>query len=108
MPHSCITRQFVDIKSKFFQFCNRNDVKVNIMPFRTLSSIEFQGSCSRDLNLGSLKIVSLESIINSLSVDGVFQLSNRKNVKVNIMHFRILCSIEFQGHLLQKLECITV
>ena len=28
------------------------DVKVNIMLFRTLSSIEFQGTCSRDLNLG--------------------------------------------------------
>ena len=28
------------------------DVKVNIMLFRTLCSIEFQGTCSRDLNLG--------------------------------------------------------
>jgi hypothetical protein len=27
------------------------DVKVNIMRFRTLCSIEFQGPCSRNLNL---------------------------------------------------------
>ena len=27
------------------------DVKVNIMPFRTLRSIEFQGLCSRNWNM---------------------------------------------------------
>jgi hypothetical protein len=52
LSHSCITRQFVDLKSKFSSSVIENDVKVNNMPFRTLSSIEFQGSYSRDLNLG--------------------------------------------------------
>jgi hypothetical protein len=68
MPHSCINRQFVDLKSTFSSSVIENDVKVNIMPFRTLSSIEFQGSCSRDLNLGQSQIVCLESTINTLSV----------------------------------------
>jgi hypothetical protein len=42
MPHSCISRQSVDIKSKFFPAVHviEKDVKVNIMPFRTLCSIE--------------------------------------------------------------------
>jgi hypothetical protein len=52
MPHSCITRQPLDIKTSFSSSVIENDVKVNIMPFRTLSSIEFQGSYSRDLNFG--------------------------------------------------------
>ena len=51
MPHSCIIKQFVEVKSRFTS-CVIEGVKVNIMPFRTLCSIEFQGSCSRDLNLG--------------------------------------------------------
>jgi hypothetical protein len=38
-----------------FSSCVIEDVKVNIMPFRTLCSIEFQGACSRDLNLGQSK-----------------------------------------------------
>ena len=119
MPHSCITRQSVDIKSKFFHLCNRKNVKVNIMRFRTLSSIECQGTCGRDLNLGQSEnsifgICGQYSFCQcltrtSLDLSGkvksrYFQLSNRKNVKVNIMRFRILCSIEFQGPLLQKLE----
>jgi hypothetical protein len=51
MPHSCIIKQFWREKEGFSS-CVIEDVKVNIMPFRTLCSIEFQGSCSRDLNLG--------------------------------------------------------
>ena len=119
MPQSCISKQSLDIKTSFSSSVIENDVKVNIMPFRTLSSIEFQISCSRDLNLGQSKncifgICNQYSFCRCLtrtSLDlsrevksRVFQLSNRKNVKVNIMRFRILCSIEFQGPLLQKLE----
>jgi hypothetical protein len=52
LPHSCITRQCLDLKTSFSISVIENDVKVNIMPFRTLSSIEFQGFCYRDLNLG--------------------------------------------------------
>jgi hypothetical protein len=37
-----------------------------------------------------------------------FQLSNRKNLKANIMLFRTLCSIEIQGLLFQKHEFTTV
>ena len=83
------------------------------MRFRTLCSIEFQGTCSRDLNLGQP-----ESYISgiycpydfyrrfiraSLYVHGdkkqVFPAACviEKDVKVNIMLFRTLCSIEFQG-----------
>jgi hypothetical protein len=123
MPHSCITRQFVDLKASFSSSVIENDVKVNIMPFRTLSSIEFQGSCSRDLNMGQSEncifgIYDQYSFCRclthtSLDLSGevksrLFQLSNQKNVKVNIMRFRILCSIEFQGPLLQKLKAFTV
>jgi hypothetical protein len=93
------------------------------MPFRPLSSIEFQGYCSRDLNLVQSEncifgIYDQHSFCRSLILTSLelsedvksrfFQLSNRKNVKVNIMRFRILCSIEFQGPLLQKHEIITV
>ena len=39
MPHCGITRQFLDIKTSFSSSVIENDVKVNIMPFRTLSSI---------------------------------------------------------------------
>ena len=123
IPHSCITRQSLDIKTSFSNSVIENDVKVDIMPFRTLSSIEFQGSCSRDLNMGQsencifgiydqysfCRCLTRTSLDLSREVKSrVFQLSNRKNVKVNIMRFRILCSIEFQGPLLQKLEFITV
>ena len=112
-----------EVKSRFLQLSNRKNVKVNIMPFRTLSSIAFQGSCSRDLNLGQSEnciygIYDQYSfcrclIRTSLELSGevktrFFQLSNRKNVKVNIMRFRVLCSIEFQGLFLQKREFITV
>jgi hypothetical protein len=114
--HACINRQSLDIKTSFFSSVIENDVKVNIMPFRTLSSIEFQGYCSRDLNLGQSEncifgIYDQYSFCQcltgtSLDLSGevkrrYFQLSNRKNVKVNIMRFRILCSFEFQGPLLQ-------
>ena len=123
IPHSCITRQSLDIKTSFSNSVIENDVKVDIMPFRTLSSIEFQGSCSRDLNLGQSEncIFGIYDqypfcrCLTSTSLDlsgevkiRFFQLSNRKNVKVNIMRFRILCSIEFQGPLLRKCESITV
>jgi hypothetical protein len=52
MPRSCITRQSVDIKEIFPAACViEKDVKVNIMPFRTFYSIEFQRPCSKNMNL---------------------------------------------------------
>jgi hypothetical protein len=39
MPHSGMTRQSLDIKTNFSSSVIENDVKVNIMQFRTLSSI---------------------------------------------------------------------
>jgi hypothetical protein len=99
------------------------NVKVNIMLFRTLCFIEFQGSCSKYLNLGQSKNCvfgiyhqydfcgCLTGASPDLSVEvksRFFQLFNRKNVKVNIMLFRTLCSIEIQGPMLQKLELTTV
>ena len=54
MPRSCITIQSVYYKKQVFPAACviEKDVEVNIMRFRTLFSIEFQGSCSRDVNLG--------------------------------------------------------
>ena len=53
MTYSCIKRQFMKIYKAGYSRCiNEKYVKVNIMLFRTLRSIEFEGPCSRDLNLG--------------------------------------------------------
>ena len=83
------------------------------MLFRTLCSIEVQGSCSRYLNFGQSEICIFgiyclyafcrRLIRASLGVRGdkkqVFPAACviEKDVKVNIMLFRTLCSIEFQG-----------
>ena len=83
------------------------------MLFRTLCSIEFQGTCSRDLNLGQPEsyfsgiycpyAFCRRFIRASLYVHGdkkqVFPAACviEKDVKVNIMLFRTLSSIEFQG-----------
>jgi hypothetical protein len=89
------------------------DVKFNIMLFRTLCSIEVQGSCGIKLNLSQSK--NCISVIYgqyafcrcligaSLDVCGdtkqVFSAACviEKDVKVNIMLFGTLCSIEVQG-----------
>jgi hypothetical protein len=52
MTYSFIKRQFVKIYKAGYSRCIiEKDVKVNIMRFRTLRSIEFQGLCSRNWNL---------------------------------------------------------
>jgi hypothetical protein len=52
MPYSCIKIQFMKIyKAGYSRFIIEKDVKVNIMRFRTLRFIEFQGLCSRNWNL---------------------------------------------------------
>ena len=51
MPHSCIIKQFVEVKAGFSICLIEKNVKVNIMLFRTLCSIEFQGSCSKNVNV---------------------------------------------------------
>jgi hypothetical protein len=52
MPYSCIKRQFVKIYKAGYSRCIiEKEVKVNIMRFRTLRSIEFKGLCSRNWNL---------------------------------------------------------
>jgi hypothetical protein len=51
MTYSCIKSQFMKIYKAGYSRCiNEKDVKVNIMRFRTLRSIEFQGLCSRNWN----------------------------------------------------------
>jgi hypothetical protein len=54
MPRSCITRQSVDYKKQVFPpaCVIEKEVKVNIMRFRTLCSIEFQGSCRQRREFG--------------------------------------------------------
>jgi hypothetical protein len=89
------------------------DVKFNIMLFRTLCSIEVQGSCGIKLNLSQSEdcisgiygqYAFCRCLIGaSLDVRGdkkqVFSAACviDKDVKVNIMLFRTLCSIEVQG-----------
>jgi hypothetical protein len=52
MTYSCFKRQSMKIYKAGYSRCiNEKDVKVNIMRFRTLRSIEFQGLCSRNWNL---------------------------------------------------------
>ena len=47
MPYSCIKRQSMKIQLAGYSRCIiEKDVKVNIMRFRTLRSIEFQRLCS--------------------------------------------------------------
>ena len=88
------------------------------MPIRTLSSVEFQGSCSRDLNLGQSEN-SISGIYDqypfcrcltrtSLELSGevkirFFQLSNRKNVK-----FNIICAFESYVLLNSKAPCCKI
>ena len=51
MTYSCIKRQFMKIYKAGYSRCTiEKDVKVNIMRFRNLRSIEFQGICSRNWN----------------------------------------------------------
>jgi hypothetical protein len=52
MTYSCIKRQFMKIYKAGYSRCTiEKDVKVNIMRFRTLRSIKFQGLCSRNWNI---------------------------------------------------------
>jgi hypothetical protein len=51
MPYPCNTRRPWTKKAVFpAARIIEKDAKVNIMLFRTLRSIEFQGPCSRNLN----------------------------------------------------------
>jgi hypothetical protein len=60
------------------------------MRFRTLRSIKFQGPCCRDLNLGRLKIVFLESTFLCLlsMPDSCISLDDKKQV------FTAACIVE--------------
>jgi hypothetical protein len=52
MASSCIKRQSMKIyEAGYSRSIIEKDVKVNIMRFRTLRSIEFQGLCSRNWNI---------------------------------------------------------
>jgi hypothetical protein len=49
ITYSCIKRQFLKIYKAGYSRCIiEKDVKVNIMRFRTLRSIKFQGLCSKN------------------------------------------------------------
>ena len=53
------------------------DVKVNIMRFRTLRSIEFQGLCSRNWNLSrSEKYIFAKSAVHKLSTNDLLVYQN--------------------------------
>jgi hypothetical protein len=113
----CLTRLSKDspwrYKAGYSGCIIEKEVKVNIMWFRTLRSIEFQGICSRNWNLSRSKncILGIYTV-HKLSTNDllVYQktvnedIQSRysgciieKDVTVNIMRFRTLRSIEFQG-----------
>ena len=121
--HCCTKRQSLDIKSKFFQLCDRKGLKANIFHFRTLWFIEFQGPLQQKLefitvcklyfwNLRSIDFLSMaRCCIKRQSLDIKVSFSScviEKDVKANIFLFRTLWFIEFQGPLQQKVEVITV
>ena len=68
MTYSFIKRQFLKIYKAGYSRCIiEKDVKVNIMRFRTLRSIEFQGSAAETRNFHGLKITFSESTVHKLS-----------------------------------------
>ena len=70
MTYSCIKRQFVKIYKAGYSRCiNEKNVKVNIMRFRTLRSIEFQGLCSRNWNFSRSENYIFESTLHKLSTN---------------------------------------
>ena len=113
MTYMCIKRQSMKIYKAGYSKCIiEKDVKVNIMRFRTLRSIEFQGLCSRNWNLsrsgncnfGIYGPLAFYQWLTRVSKDspwrykaGYSRCKIEKDVKVNIMRFRTLRSIEFQG-----------
>jgi hypothetical protein len=113
MPYWCIITVRGDKEQVFSAaWVIEKDVKVNIMLFRTLCSIEVQGPCSRYLNLGQSEncifgIYCLYAFFRRLiraSLGSTWRYNAgfsscviEKDVKVNIMMFRTLCSINFQG-----------
>jgi lysine/ornithine N-monooxygenase len=113
MTYSCIKRQFMKIYKAGYSRCiNEKDVKVNIMRFRTLRSIEFQSLCSRNWNFSrsenyifrNLRSTSFLPMTYSCIKSQFIKIykacysrcTNEKDVKVNIMPFRTLRSIVFQ------------
>jgi hypothetical protein len=123
MPHCCIKRQYLDIKSKFSSCVIEKVVKANIFLFRTLWFIELQGPLQQKLefitvwklyfwNLRSIVFLSMpHCCIKRQYLDIKSKFSScviEKVVKANIFLFRTLWFIELQGPLQQKLEFITV
>ena len=103
MPYSCIKRQSMKIYKAGYSRCIiEKDVKVNIMRFRTLRSIEFQGLCSLEfftvlkLHFWNLRPISFLPMTYSclkrqsmkIYKAGYSRCIIEKDVKVNIMLFR--------------------
>ena len=88
-------------------------MKVNIMRFHTLRSIEFQGLCSRKWNISRSENSIFVNLLSIRFLPMTYSCIKRqcmkiykadysrciieKDVKVNIMRFRALRSIEFKG-----------
>ena len=112
MAHCCIKRQSLDIKSKFFQLCDRKGRESshfsvsNLMIYWTSRPL-----AAKTRFYHGLKIIFLESTVNRLSVNGSFLQKRQsldikvsfsscvieKDVKANIFPFRTLWFIELQG-----------
>ena len=64
------------------------DVKVNIMRFHTLRSIEFQGLCSRNWNFSRSETIFLESTVHNLSIND-YSCIKRQSKKIKSRLFQV-------------------
>ena len=65
------------------------DVKVNIMRFRTLRSIEFQGPCSRNWNFSRSEIAFLECTFHKLSTNALLVYQKTVHEDIQSRLFRV-------------------
>ena len=79
MPHCCIKRQYLEIKSKFSSCVIEKDVKANIFSVSNLMIYwTSRPIAAKTIIYHGLKIIFLESTGNSLSVDA--SLLHKKTV----------------------------
>jgi hypothetical protein len=89
MTYACIKRQFVKIYKAGYSRCIiEKDVKVNIMRFRTLRSIEFQASAAETGICHGLKIAFLESTGHKRSTNDLFvyQKTVHEDIQSRLFH----------------------
>jgi hypothetical protein len=90
ISYSCIKRQSMMIYKADYSGCIiEKDVKVNIMRFRTLRSIEFQGLCSRNWNLSRSENCIVESTVHKLSTNDLLVYQKTVHDDIQSRLFRV-------------------